>query len=102
MEAAVLAALDPRPGADGTTGLFGRDRWTFGQPLEASALAAAIQSCPAVVGVSRIEYRRTVATARWRPLPDTLRVDSDQILRIGNDPNRPDRGLLSVTAQVTP
>ncbi len=102
VEAAVLGALDPRPGADGTTGFFGRDKWTFGQPLEASALATAIQSCPGVAGVTVIEYRRIVAAARWRRLPDTLRVDSDQILRIENDRSRPERGLLSVTTEVTP
>ena len=102
VEAAVLGALDPRPGADGTTGFFGRDKWTFGRPLEASALATAIQSCPGVAGVTLIEYRRNVAAARWRRLPDTLRVDSDQILRIENDRSRPDRGLLSVSAEVTP
>jgi hypothetical protein len=48
-----------------------------------------------------IEYRK-IGGARWGPLPDTLRVGPDQILRIDNDPGRPDRGLLSVTAQVTP
>ena len=102
IEAAVLGVLDPRPGGDGTTGFFGRDKWTFGQPLEASALATVIQSCPGVAGVTLIEYRRNVAAARWRPLPGTLRVDSDQILRIDNDRNRPDHGLLSVAAEVTP
>ena len=101
VEAAVRSVLDPRPGADGTTGFFGRDKWTFGQPLTASALASVIQSCPEVAGVTLIEYRRTSA-ARWRPLPDILRVDPAQILRIGNDPDRPDHGLLSVTAEVTP
>ena len=58
VEAAVVARLAPQEGADGTTGFFGRDRWTFGQPLEASALIAAVQSCPGVAGVSRVDCRR--------------------------------------------
>ena len=102
VEAAVLDALTPRPRADGTTGFFGRDKWPFGRPLEASALVAAVQACAGVTSVTRIEYRHRAAAARWHPLPGTIRVRSGQILRIDNDPNRPDRGLLSVTAQVTP
>ena len=102
VEAAVLSVLEPWPRTDGSTGFFGRDRWTFGQPLEASALATVIQSCPGVAGVTLIEYRTNVAAARWRPLPDTLRIDPDQILRIDNDRNRPEHGMLSVTAEVTP
>ncbi len=102
VEAAVLGLLGPRPvSSSGATGFFGRDKWTFGQPLEASALTAVIQSGPGVAGVTQIEYRRSMEP-RWRPLPETLRVDSDQILRIDNDRNRPDHGLLSVTAEVTP
>ena len=99
VETAVLARLDPRPGADGRTGFFGRDRWTFGQPLEASALIAAIQSCPGVAGVSRIEYRGTRAAA-WRPLRAFAGVPAGEILRIGNDRDRPEDGLLFVTAEV--
>ena len=99
VETAVLAQLDPRPGANGRTGFFGRDRWTFGQPLEASALITAIQSCPGVAGVSRIEYRGTRAAA-WRPLRAFVGVPAGEILRIGNNRDRPEHGLLFVTAEV--
>ena len=99
VETAVLARLDPRPGADGRTGFFGRDRWTFGQPLEASALITAIQSCPSVAGVSRIEYRGTRATD-WRPLRAVVGVPAGEILRIDNNRDRPGHGLLFVTTEV--
>jgi hypothetical protein len=97
--AAVLARLSPRPGADGETGFFGRDKWAFGQPLEASALMAAIQSCPGVAGITRIHYRWTPEPGAWRPLRATVGVAPREILRIDNDRDRPGHGLLFVTAK---
>jgi hypothetical protein len=97
--AAVLARLAPRPGADGTTGFFGRDRWAFGQPLEASALMAAVQSCPGVAGVTRADYRWAGGPGEWRPLRATLGIAPGEILRIDNDPGQPGHGLLFVTAE---
>ena len=52
VEAAVLAALQPGPLPGGAAGFFDHSRWGFGEPLESSALLAAIQSCPGVDGVS--------------------------------------------------
>ena len=52
VEAAVLARLQPGPLPGGTVGFFDHSRWGFGEPLESSALLAAIQSCPGVDGVS--------------------------------------------------
>jgi hypothetical protein len=98
--AAVIALLSPLPGADGTTGFFGRDKWMFGQPLEASALIAAIQSCPGVAGVTSIDYRRTPEPGDWRRLPASVDIAPGEILRIDNDRDRPGHGLLFVTAEV--
>jgi len=100
VESAVLARLDPWPATNGTTGFFGRDKWGFGKPLEASALKAEVQSCPGVAGVE-IRYRRELGSAEWVGLPDTVHVAARQILRIDNDPNRPEDGLLFVTSEVT-
>ena len=99
VQAAVLARLAPQEGADGVTGFFGRDRWTFGQPLEASALIAAVQSCPGVAGVSRVDCRRAHGPGEWRPLRATVAVAPGEILRVGNDPGRPGHGLLFVTVE---
>ncbi|HET9080123.1 MAG TPA: hypothetical protein VFO01_06365 [Trebonia sp.] len=99
--AAVLARLTPRPGADGVTGFFGRDRWTFGQPLDVSALLAGIQSCPGVAGVIQAGYRRAHGPGEWHPLGATLGIAPGEILRIDNDPGQPGHGLLFVTAQAT-
>ena len=99
--AAVLARLSPQRGADGATGFFGRDKWTFGQPLEASALMAAIQSCPGVAGLIRADFRRARDPGEWHPLRATLGTARGEILRVDNDPDQPGHGQLFVTAEAS-
>ena len=55
--AAVLARLQPGTLPGGAVGFFDHSRWSFGEPLESSALLAAIQSCPGVDGVDQVQYR---------------------------------------------
>lgn len=99
--AAVVARLAPGGGAGDATGFFGRDKWAFGQPLDTSALMAAIQSCPGVAGVTRADYRWARGPGEWRPLRATLGVAPGEILRIDNDPDHPGHGLLFVTAEAS-
>jgi uncharacterized phage protein gp47/JayE len=96
--ATVLAALQPGTAPGGQAGFFDHSRWSFGQPLESSALLAAIQSCQGVVGVSEAQYRRR-GVLDWAPLPDALTLAADQILRVDNDPSRPEAGSLQVTVE---
>jgi hypothetical protein len=96
--AVVLAALQPGSARGGKTGFFDHSRWSFGQPLESSALLAVIQSCPGVVGVYQVQYRER-GVQDWAPLPDTLTVAADEILRVDNDPSRPEAGSLQVTVE---
>jgi len=96
--AAVLAALQPGQGPGGTPGFFDHSRWSFGQPLESSALLAAIQACQGVAGVTGVQYRQRGVQA-WAPLPDTLTLGADQILRVDNDPSRPEAGSLQVSVE---
>jgi Baseplate J-like protein len=98
VQAAVLARLQPGS-ADGQPGFFDHSQWSFGQALESSALLAAIQSCTGVAGVYQVTYRQQGAGPDWAPLPDTLTVAADQILRADNNPNRPDAGSLQVTVE---
>ena len=97
--AAVLTRLQPGALPGGGAGFFDHSQWHFGEPLESSALLAAIQSCPGVAGVTSILYRRRGLSLSWAPLPDTLVVGADQILRVDNDPARPDAGSLQVTVE---
>jgi len=96
--AAVLTALQPGPGAGGTLGFFHHSRWSFGQPLESSVLLAAIQACPGVAGVYQVQYRQRGARD-WAPLPGTLTLAADQVLRVDNDPSRPEAGSLQVIVE---
>jgi hypothetical protein len=97
VEAAVLAGLQPGPAPDGGAGFFDHSRWSFGQALESSALLAAVQACPGVAGVFQARYRQRGVQLDWAPLPDTLAFAADQILRLDNDPSRPEAGSLRVT-----
>ncbi len=96
VQSAVTAALSP--GALGS-GFFAHDHWSFGAPLQASALLAAVQACPGVAGVLSASYRRRGVQSTWAPLPDTLTVAADQILRLDDDPSRPDAGVLAVAVE---
>ena len=96
--AAVVATLQPGSAPGGQAGFFDHSHWSFGQPLESGALLAAIQSCPGVAGVYQIHYRER-GVQDWAPLPDTLTVAADQILRVDNDPSRPEAGSLQVTVE---
>jgi len=96
VEAAVLKALSSRRFADGTTGFFHPERFSFGTPLERSALEAAIQGVGGIAGVSSIHYRRRGVTPFPVAMGDTVPVAADQIIRVDNDPSLPERGSLHV------
>jgi predicted phage baseplate assembly protein len=93
---AVLAALDGAAHADGTHGFFHPDRFTFGGALERSALEAALQDVPGVEGVVELRYRRRGHTPGFVTMPDSVEVGRDEIVRVDNDPSRPERGSLHV------
>ncbi|MCL2430721.1 MAG: putative baseplate assembly protein, partial [Alphaproteobacteria bacterium] len=99
VEAQVIAKLSTSKFPDGTTGFFYFDKFTFGTPLERSALESAIQSAFGVAGVISIEYRRRGLTPVWTCIPQVVRVSPSQILRMDNDPSRPDRGTLKVIVE---
>ncbi|HSZ60719.1 MAG TPA: baseplate J/gp47 family protein [Terriglobales bacterium] len=96
VEAAVVSALSTNKFPNGTTGFFYYDNFTFGTPLELSALEAAIQSAYGVAGVVSVQYRQRGVTPTWTCLPDELQMGPNQILRMDNDPSQPNNGTLQV------
>lgn len=98
VQAAVLARLRPGTSA-GVTGFFDHWNWGFGQPLEASALFAAVQGCPGVAGVYAAQYRQRGVQLTPVDLPDQLTVAPGSILRVDDDPSRPDAGSLTVVVE---
>jgi hypothetical protein len=92
---AVIAALSPTgPGA--ASAFLAISRFDFGEPLERSALEAAIQAVPGVAGVTCIHYRLRDLTAGFQQMGDIVPVGTSQILRCDNDPSRPNNGALTV------
>ena len=96
----VLAALtdvfssDTR--ADGSLGFFHPDNFTFGQSIYLSELYAAAQE------VAGVRYVLEVPTFQRLDLPNTSGLDEGvlkmgrlEIARLDNDPNFPERGVLS-------
>jgi hypothetical protein len=100
--AAVLARLQPGTLPGGAVGFFDHSLWSFGEPLESSALLAAIQSCAGVGGVDQVQYRRRGARLDWGPLPSRVMVGPGEILRADNDPSRPEAGSLQVRVEAAP
>ena len=93
VRAAVLDALTGA-GADGQSALFDPDNFTFGQSLMRSAIEAAVQVVPGVLGVTGICLRER-GVQDWRPFEEPeLRVAANTVLRIDNNPLHPERGSL--------
>jgi hypothetical protein len=96
VEAAMLSTLSDARQPNGSMGFFHPDRWSFGMPLERSALEAAIQSVYGVAGVVSILYRQRGVIIDYIDLPDIVLLPVDAILRVDNDPNYPERGALKI------
>ena len=90
--AAIVQALSPQ-----TAGFFAHGNFTFGQPLDRSALEAAIQGAQGVAGVSSIRYRRSGSTAAPIEMTDEVRAGIDEIIRVDNSPAQPEGGSISVS-----
>ena len=99
VELQIRDALGTAIRPDGTRGFFHPDHFTFGGPLERSALEAAIQGARGVDGVRAINYRRRGVTAGYVAMPDRVAVAVDEIIRADNDPNRPDAGSIRIDVQ---
>jgi hypothetical protein len=99
VEAAVLDVLGSATRANAGSGFFFADRFSFGTPLYRSRLEAAIQGAPGVAGVRSIEYRQRGVFAGFVDLPEIVTPAPSQILRVDNDPSRPERGTIRVIAE---
>jgi len=99
VEAAILRALSTAKFPNGTTGFFYFNNFTFGTPLERSALEAAIQDSYGVTGVVSIRYRQRGIIPVFVEMPDSVRIRSSDILRVDNDPSRPERGSIKVIVE---
>jgi predicted phage baseplate assembly protein len=94
--AAVLEALFGRRGLHPVIGFFSPDKFTFGTPLERGRLEAAIQSVPGVRAVEAIRLRRR-GWFDWRDFTEAaLPVADNEIIRVENRPEVPERGAVRI------
>lgn len=95
VESVLLDAFSTRRRPDGSLGFFHPDKFTFGDPVFASAIYAVAQG---VAGVNHVEItalRRQGSDDK--EVPDVFTVEPLQIVRLENDPSFPDHGLLNLT-----
>ncbi len=91
VEAAVLAALF---GSAHAPGFFDPDNFTFGLPLSRADLVAVLQNLPGVRAAERMRVRRQ-GYFDWRDFTElTLPVGANELVRVANDRNLPERGAV--------
>jgi len=96
VRADIVLALVGKRGVRPVVGFFHPDHFTFGTPLDRSELEARVQRVPGVRAVKAIRLRR-LGYFPWRPfLEPYWKPGIGEIVRIDNDPRRPDRGSVHV------
>lgn len=99
VEARVLAALLGVRGVRPRSGFFSPDQFTFGTPLHRSALEAVIQAVPGVRAVEQICIRRR-GWFDWQVFSDLVyEVAANEVIRLENDPQVPERGSLKILTE---
>ena len=101
VEEALLIALSNSLLAGGSKGFFHPDNFTFGQGLYVSKIYAAVMAVP---GVQSAQITRLARLRTAQPDSETnanlaqgfLAVGPDQIIRLDNDRNFPEKGSLTV------
>ena len=96
----LLDVLSSRMLADGRTGLFHPDRFTFGQPLYLSDVVATVMAVAGVawtrvVGFGRLGDPPTATAANL--VAGAVRIGSREVIRCDTDPNDPEGGRVEVT-----
>jgi hypothetical protein len=88
------AALRALFGDRGRGGFFDPDNFSFGTPLSRAALIAALQAVPGVKAVESMRVRRR-GWFDWRTFDAfALPVGVNELVRVANDPDLPERGAV--------
>jgi hypothetical protein len=96
VEVRVLKAL---LGSSKNPGFFSEDNFTFGTPLRRSQLEATIQQVPGVKAVNTMTLRRR-GYFEWKPLTGPYYpVNSYEVIRLENNPDKPEQGTLQLTME---
>lgn len=107
VEQALYRALSRQRFVDGTLGFFHPDNFTFDQPIYLSRLYAAVERVAGVESVAVLRFAQRYEADPDPARPATRRnlnrgyIDAGrlEIIRLDNDPNFPENGLLSITVR---
>jgi hypothetical protein len=97
VEVDVLEVLSSGVLRDGRRGLFHPDNFTFGTSVYLSPIYAAVLAVPGVATVRATKLERYGEPAGDELTKGVLTVRDLEIAQLANDPDRPERGLLTVT-----
>jgi len=95
--AAVARLFSTATFADGTTGLFHPDRFTFGDTVWLSPFVAAAQNVEGVDSVVVLTFERLGDDATSGIAAGRLTFAENEIPRLDDDPNHPERGRFRLT-----
>ncbi|MEU1819775.1 putative baseplate assembly protein [Streptomyces roseifaciens] len=96
---ALLSALRPGPLPGGGRGFFDPDALSFGTPVPASRLIAAVVAVPGVRHAEVTRLRRLHGTGPAVPDDGVLRMRALEIARLDDDSARPENGRLDLTLE---
>ncbi len=96
IHAAVRDALSARVLADGSSGFFHPDNFTFGQSLHVSQLYAAVEAVPGVDSAEITVFRRYGTDDTADLAVGRIAADRLEIIRLNGDPNFPEHGVLQI------
>ena len=94
VEQRLLQLLSDSVLPDGTLGFFHPDNFTFGQPLYLSQLYAAIVAVDGVDSASVTRFQRWGEPANHELEQGYIPADRLEVLRLDNDPNFPENGVI--------
>jgi Baseplate J-like protein len=97
VEQAVLAELGTGALPRGRTGFFDPDKFTFGQPLYLSVLYSALEKIEGVDSAVVTVFKRYAKVAAGELESGVISAGRNEILRLDNDSNFPERGQIRLT-----
>jgi len=96
VKAALLAMFSARRRADGSSGFFHPDRWSFGQSVYASQIIATAMQVPGVTWVAAERFQRQGEPDRGELEAVRIELGRLEIARLDNDPDAPTHGRLDL------
>lgn len=95
----LLRAFSAARDADGGTGFFHPDNFSFGAPVYLSAIVARAMQVPGVASVSPTRFQRWGRADAGERDAAVIRTGRLEVARLENDPTAPEHGRLEITVR---